>query len=79
MIPFLDLKNINAQYREELIEAAKRVIDSGWYILGNECEQFENEFAQFCESEYCLGVANGLDALTLIFRAYKEMGSYGRR
>ena len=74
MIPFLDLKAINAQYREALIEAASRVIDSGWYILGNEVEQFEAAFAQYCETEYCLGVANGLDALVLILRAYKELG-----
>lgn len=74
MIPFLDLKTINAQYREELIQAATRVIDSGWYILGSEVEQFEKEFAEYCETEYCLGVANGLDALVLILRAYKEMG-----
>jgi len=74
MIPFLDLRSINAQYREELIEAATRVIDSGWYILGNEVEQFERDFAQYCQAEYCLGVANGLDALILIIRAYKELG-----
>lgn len=74
MIPFLDLKAINGQYREELIEAATRVIDSGWYILGNEVEQFEKEFARYCQTEYCLGVANGLDALVLILRAYKELG-----
>lgn len=74
MIPFLDLKAINAQYREALIEAASRVIDSGWYILGNEVEQFEAAFAQYCETEYCLGVANGLDALVLILRAYKALG-----
>ena len=74
MIPFLDLKTINAQYRKELIEATTRVIDSGWYILGSEVEQFEKEFAQYCQSEYCLGVANGLDALVLILRAYKELG-----
>ena len=74
MIPFLDLKNINAQYRSELTEAITRVINSGWYILGNEVKQFEQEFAQYCGTEYCLGVANGLDALVLILRAYKEMG-----
>ena len=48
MIPFLDLKTINAQYREELIEAASRVIDSGWYIQGAEFEDFESEFADYC-------------------------------
>ncbi|EIF50998.1 DegT/DnrJ/EryC1/StrS aminotransferase family protein [Sulfurovum sp. AR] len=74
MIPFLDLKNLNAQYRDELINACTRVIDSGWYIQGNECNSFENEFAQYCGTEYAVGVANGLDALTLIIRAYKEMG-----
>lgn len=74
MIDFLNLKQINQQYREELIAAATRVIDSGWYILGNEVVQFEQEFARYCQTEYCLGVANGLDALILILRAYKAMG-----
>ena len=74
MIPFLDLKNINAQYREELIEACTKVIDSGWYVQGNECIEFEKEFAQYCGTKYAVGVANGLDALILIIRAYKEMG-----
>jgi dTDP-4-amino-4,6-dideoxygalactose transaminase len=74
MIPFLDLKKINAQYQAELKEACARVIDSGWYILGNEVSEFEKEFATYCETEHCLGVANGLDALVLILRAYIEMG-----
>ena len=74
MIPFLDLKGINAEYRAELIEACTRVIDSGWYIQGNECKDFENEFAQYCGVKHAIGVANGLDALILILRAYKEMG-----
>jgi len=74
MIPFLDLKGINAQYREELIKACKRVIDSGWYIQGSECQSFEKEFDQYCGSKYAIGVANGLDALTLTIRAYKELG-----
>jgi dTDP-4-amino-4,6-dideoxygalactose transaminase len=74
MIPFLDLKSINAQYREELIEACTKVIDSGWYVQGNEHKEFEKEFAQFCGTKYAIGVANGLDALILILRAYKEMG-----
>ncbi|WP_122892781.1 DegT/DnrJ/EryC1/StrS family aminotransferase [Arcobacter peruensis] len=73
MIPFLDLKNINAQYREELIEACTKVIDSGWYVQGNECNEFEKEFAQYCGTKYAIGVANGLDALTLILRAYKNL------
>ena len=74
MIPFLDLKKINAQYQTELKEACSRVIDSGWYVLGNEVTEFEKEFATYCETKHCLGVANGLDALVLILRAYIEMG-----
>ncbi|MDA3062025.1 MULTISPECIES: DegT/DnrJ/EryC1/StrS family aminotransferase [unclassified Campylobacter] len=74
MIPFLDLKALNLQYKDELKRACERVIDSGWYIHGSECEAFEDEFAKFCGSKFCIGVANGLDALNLIFRAYKELG-----
>jgi dTDP-4-amino-4,6-dideoxygalactose transaminase len=74
MIPFLDLKGINAQYRAELIETCTRVIDSGWYIQGNECKKFDEEFAEYCGTKHAIGVANGLDALILILRAYKEMG-----
>ena len=74
MIPFLDLKNINQQYREQLIEACTRVIDSGWYIGGNELEQFEQNFAKYCGTQYAIGVANGLDALILVLRAWKELG-----
>ena len=74
MITFLDLKGLNAQYRAELIEACSRVIDSGWYIQGNECKEFDKEFAQYCGTKYAIGVANGLDALILILRAYKELG-----
>lgn len=74
MIPFLDLKGINAQYREELIQAATDVIDSGWYIQGQQLKAFEQEFADYCGTKHAIGVANGLDALILIFRAYKELG-----
>jgi len=74
MIKFLDLQKINAQYEQELKESANRVIDSGWYLLGKELEQFETKYASFCETKYALGVANGLDALRLIFKAYIEMG-----
>lgn len=74
MIPFLDLKSINAQYKDELIEACTRVIDSGWYIAGNELSQFEKKFSEYCGTKYCIGVANGLDALVLTLRAWKEMG-----
>lgn len=74
MIPFLDLKSVNAQYKKEMLEACEKVIDSGWYIQGNECKDFEKEFAKFCDTKYAIGVANGLDALILILRAYKELG-----
>jgi dTDP-4-amino-4,6-dideoxygalactose transaminase len=74
MIPFLDLKFINSQYRNELIKAAISVIDSGWYIQGNECKEFEKEFARYCGTKYSIGVASGLDALVLIMTAYKELG-----
>jgi len=74
MIPFIDLKKIHAQYREEIEKAVLRVINSGWYILGREVEAFENRFADFCGVKYCIGVASGLDALQLIFRSYKELG-----
>ena len=74
MIPFLDLKELNTQYKAELIEACTRVIDSGWYIQGNECKEFDKEFASYCGAKYAIGVANGLDALILILRAYKELG-----
>lgn len=74
MIPFLDLKQINATYREELVAAASRVIDSGWYIQGEEIKKFEQSFAEYCGTKHCIGVANGLDALVLVLRAWKELG-----
>jgi len=79
MVDFLNLKAINARYESELKEACARVIDSGWYIHGKEVENFENSFAKYCGSKHAIGVANGLDALTLSLRAWKELGiiSYG--
>ncbi len=74
MIPFLDLKTINQQYRAELIEACTRVLDSGWYIAGQELEKFEQNFANYCGTKFAIGVANGLDALILTLRAWKELG-----
>ena len=74
MINFLDLQFINSRYRSEIIDACTRVIDSGWYIGGNELEQFEQEFSAYCGSAHCIGVANGLDALILTLRAWLEMG-----
>ncbi len=67
-VPFLDLKGITSAAREELIEAATRVIDSGWFILGEEVGRFERAFAAYCDTNRCVGVANGLDALILGLR-----------
>lgn len=69
-IPFLDLKAPYIELMEELDAAYRRVMESGWYILGREVTAFEAEFAAYCESHHCIGVANGLDALHLIVRAY---------
>ncbi|OCH37538.1 DegT/DnrJ/EryC1/StrS family aminotransferase [Aliivibrio fischeri] len=74
MINFLDLQVINNQYQQELKDACARVIDSGWYIMGAELEAFEEEFAEYCGTKYAIGVANGLDALILVLRAWKELG-----
>jgi len=74
MVNFLDLKEVNTAYADELKQACARVIDSGWYIAGNELEKFEMNFSSYCGTEYCIGVANGLDALILTLRAWKEMG-----
>ncbi len=69
-IPFLDLKAPHDELRAELREAFERVLDSGWYILGEEVRRFEQEFAEYCEVGHCVGVGNGLEALHLILRAY---------
>lgn len=74
MIPFLDLKATNGQYRQALIDAVTRVIDSGWYVLGEEVKAFEQEYAAYCGVRHCIGVANGLDALSLTLRAWLELG-----
>ncbi len=74
MIKFLDLKRINDSFEPHLSNAVKRVMDSGWYLLGREVEEFEKEYAMFLDVKHCIGVANGLDALRLILRAYMELG-----
>ncbi|MFC5579818.1 DegT/DnrJ/EryC1/StrS family aminotransferase [Rhodanobacter terrae] len=73
-IPFLSLRDVNARYADELKAAAARVIDSGWYVLGDEVAAFEREFAAYCGASHAVGVGNGLDALSLILRGYKELG-----
>ena len=74
MIKFLDLKLINQQYGLELKQAASEVIDSGWYLKGERLERFETNLAAFAGVKHAIGVANGLDALRLILKAYMEMG-----
>ena len=70
MIPFLDLKAINAKYKDEIKARIDKVLDSGWYLLGEQNKQFESNFAAYCGAKYCVGCANGLDALRLIIKAY---------
>jgi dTDP-4-amino-4,6-dideoxygalactose transaminase len=74
-VPFLNLKEVNARYADELKVAVARVIDSGWYVLGDEVAAFEREFAAYCGARHAVGVGNGLDALSLILRGYKELGA----
>ena len=74
MIKFLDLQKINAPYRLAFEKKLATVSDRGWYILGEEVQKFENEFAAYCGTKHCIGVGNGLDALVLIFKSYIELG-----
>lgn len=74
MIPFLSLKEVTALHGAEINEAVQRVVDGGWYLQGKENEQFEKNYAEFIGTKYCVGCANGLDALIWIFRAYIELG-----
>jgi dTDP-4-amino-4,6-dideoxygalactose transaminase len=73
-IPFLSLKDVTALHGAEINEAVSRVVNDGWYLQGRENEQFERHYAEFIGTKYCVGCANGLDALIWIFRAYIEMG-----
>ncbi len=74
MIKYLPLKQINDRYDAELREAVDHVMDSGWYLKGEHTQRFEKNYATYIGTKYCVGVANGLDALTLILRAYIEKG-----
>ncbi|MCB0279620.1 MAG: DegT/DnrJ/EryC1/StrS family aminotransferase [Calditrichaeota bacterium] len=75
MIDFLNLKQLNNQYSEEIFKVCQQVIESGWYISGERQEQFENSYKKYCGAKYCIGVGNGLDAIRLIFMALIEMGN----
>ena len=74
MIPFLSLKDVTALHGAEINEAVSRVVNGGWYLQGKENETFEANYAEYIGTDYCIGCANGLDALIWIFRAYIEMG-----
>ena len=74
MIPFLSLKDVTALHGAEINEAVSRVVNGGWYLQGRENEKFEANYAEFIGSKYCIGCANGLDALIWIFRSYIELG-----
>ena len=74
MIHYLPLGDINARYDAEIRQAVNHVLDSGWYLRGEATRQFEQHYAQYIGTRRCVGVANGLDALTLILKAYMEMG-----
>ena len=73
-VPFVSLKDVTAMHGDEIREAARRVIDSGWYLQGKENELFEQHYAEYIGTKYCIGCANGLDALIWIWRAYIELG-----
>ena len=74
-VPFLDLREVNTRHADALKAAAGRVIDSGWYVLGEELTLFEKEFAAYCGTRHAVGVGNGLEALSLILRGYKALGA----
>lgn len=74
MIKFLDLQKLNNKYSNEILTAVKRVVDSGWYLQGEENAIFEKEYTKFIGTKHVIGVANGLDALRLILKAYIELG-----
>lgn len=74
MIKFLDIQAINNSFEPDLSQAIQKVVSSGWYLVGEETKQFEKEYAVYCGAKHCIGVANGLDALRLILKAWMEMG-----
>jgi len=73
MIPFYDLPSLNKRYLDDFFLSVKRVVGSGIHMIGDETLNFEEQFANYCGTQHCIGVANGLDALTLVLRAYKEL------
>lgn len=74
MIKFLDLHKVNLPYQADFQEKMQQLLDKGWFVLGDEVQTFEQQFARYTQSKYCIGVGNGLDAMVLIFKAYIELG-----
>ena len=74
MIPFIDLQKINSRFEDEFRKDLDEILASGYYILSEEVELFEQEFADYCEAAECIGTGNGLDALRLILEGYKILG-----
>ena len=74
MIQYLPLKEINSQYEPQLSKAIENVMETGWYIMGEECKKFEYEYSEYIGTEHCISCGNGYDALWLIFNAYKQLG-----
>ena len=78
MIKYLELSKVTAMHADEIRQAVRRVVDSGWYLQGNENKAFEEEYARYTGTRHCVGCGNGLDSLMLILRAYMEMGAMSR-
>lgn len=74
MIKFLDLHKVNLPYQADFQEKMQQLLDKGWFVLGDEVQTFEQQFARYTQSKYCIGVGNGLDAMVLIFKVYIELG-----
>ena len=78
MISFYDLKKLNSKYKTKFAKSLNRIIDSGYYMIGKETKIFEEKFAKLCNTKYCIGVGNGLDALKITLRSYIELGQISK-
>ena len=74
MIPFLDIHKINARFHDEFQSEFDAILNTSRFILGNKLKQFEDDYAKYCGTKYCIGTGNGLDALTLILKGYIATG-----
>ena len=73
-IEFLNLKDVNRPYEDDIRQALSQVTDSGWYLYGHNVKRFEQDWAEYCGAKYCVACGNGLDALTLVLKAWQELG-----